>query len=316
MTRKEGYLRPKHESVIPPGAVERGLDPLLLELDRRITITSPELTEAWKRVQVLKSALAEGLREHVYINGSIKHGDALTPLNDIDLGVVISNPTASLQRRHSPAKMMASTGIVIEAFAKHHYPEVSTSFEGQTRSVVVDFGDRGRPGQQDFTADVIVALDYPAGQGVLVPNLLTDRWDRSDPVRHTEMIRDANLSTKSTYNRVVRIAKYWNRKNAGPLSSWNIKALALGCLTEPSSITMGLYRFFHYARDSLTLGPTEDPAGIASPIRLELPEREVLLHLGDMCDVIDGAIASTESGDIADAYGILEAAFGAFSVRV
>lgn len=304
-----GVLRPKRRLRVSPGLIATKLDPFLRNAEKRIAITPAEYAEAQNRLRVLKAALTEGVQERVYVNGSIEHGDAITPLKDIDLGVIIGDPVASIERQHSPVKMMTIVGEKIMNFANEHYPGMSISFAGQKRSIVVRFGGPSHSERMIFTADVIVALDYAEGQGVLVPNLLTDAWDRSDPVRHTELIRDANLLSDFSLNRVVRIAKQWNRVNGGPLSSWNIKALALACLTRPISVTEGLHTFFHFAADSLKSGLTPDPAGIASPISLEVPRSQVLRCLRRACDAIDEAIVSAESGDSSKAFHLLQAVF-------
>ncbi len=304
-------MRVERNLAVPSELVIQELDPFLLDIEKSIAITPPEYGEARKRLHALTSAMNEGLPgQRVYFNGSIEHGDAMTPLNDIDLGVIFIDPAAHVESRHSPARMMTVVGRVIENFAARSYPDVSTSFADQKRSVVVHFASRQHAGDQDFTADVIAALDYPDGPGVLIPNLLTDSWDRSDPVRHTEMVHHANSSTQFTFNKVVRIVKLWSRRNGGPLSSWNIKALALSCLTKPTSMTEGLYAFFHFAAESLATGPTRDPAGIGAPIGLELPRDRVISHVRAACEGLDKAIANAASGDSGKARSFLAAVLG------
>lgn len=289
-----------------PGVTEWGLEALLLTIDDRISITSIEYVEAWARLRRVKAALIEGFQEPVYINGSIEHGDALTPLNDIDLGIIFGEPVTTQEMRRSPTGLMGHVCEAIEKFANDQYPGISAGFIGQKRSVVVRFGTGHYSTHQDFTADVIVALDYPEGRGVLVPNLLIDGWDRSDPITHSKMIRHANSLTGSALNRVVRIVKQWNRKNGEPLSSWNIKALALSCLTRPTSLTEGLHTFFRYAAKSLASGLTPDPAGIASPIGLESPRDQVLACLRQACSMFDRVIMSADSGRLDEARESLE----------
>lgn len=299
-------------ATVPLGAAERELEPLLLIIDEQIAITSAEYAEAWMRIRELKAALIEGFQEregfqeHVYINGSIEHGDALTSLNDIDLGIIFGEPLAALERRRSPTGLMERACEVIETFAKDLHPGISADFAGQKRSVVVRFGTGNYRNRRDFTADVIVALDYLEGRGVLVPNLLKDGWDRSDPITHSEMMHHANSLTNLALNKVVRIVKQWNRRNGQPLSSWNIKALALSCLTRPTSLTEGLHTFFHYASQALASGPTPDPAGIASPIGLELPRHQVLACLRKACNTYDKVIMSASSGRLVETRDSLE----------
>jgi hypothetical protein len=282
------------------GAAERQLEPLLLAIDRRSAITSTEYSEAKERLSLLSSLLIDGFEQRVYVNGSIVHGDALNPLNDIDLGIILEESWAARERQNSPAVIMERTCEVIETLASKRRVGLTADFVGQKRAVVVRFGDEGKP-DFDFTADVIVALDYKEGQGVLIPNLHRSGWDRSDPIRHSEIIRDANSSTNLTFNSVVRVVKQWNRGAGQPLSSWNIKALALACITRPMSLTEGLHTFFHYAEESLALGLTPDPVGIGDPIELEMQQESVLAHLNRACDVFDGALANAALGSVSEA---------------
>ncbi|MCR2812978.1 hypothetical protein [Microbacterium sp. zg.Y1084] len=59
----------------------------------RIEVTKAEIDEARKRRTAIVAALKkEFVGSRHYFNGSVAHGDALTPLTDVDLGVVIPNP--------------------------------------------------------------------------------------------------------------------------------------------------------------------------------------------------------------------------------
>ncbi|MBT3152733.1 nucleotidyltransferase [Streptomyces sp. CHD11] len=296
-----------------PGAAERQLEPLLLTIDRRIAITDNEYAEAKERLNMLSSALAEGFGQEVYVNGSIAHGDALSPLSDIDLGVVLGEPWAARERRHSPGVIMKRACEVIETLAGKRYPGISADFAEQKRAVVVQFGD-AKKSYYDFTADVIVALDYREGRGVLIPNLQRQGWDRSDPIRHSELIRLANASSDLSFNAVVRIVKQWNRATGQPLSSWNIKALALSCITRPTTLTEGLYTFFHYAKQALSSGLTPDPAGIGPPIGLEMRRSKVLAYLNNACDAFDRVIENAASGRLLETCESLREIFPAVHV--
>ncbi len=60
----------------------------------RIQVSAEELEEARQRRNAIAVALgAEFAGSRIYVNGSIAHGDALTPpLTDVDLGVVVPDP--------------------------------------------------------------------------------------------------------------------------------------------------------------------------------------------------------------------------------
>jgi hypothetical protein len=131
----------------------------------------------------------------------------------------------------------------------------------------VRFRDPVTPTQADFTADVIVAIDNPDGAGLFIPRY--NGWDRSHPEAHTSMVLATVKDTDVTYARVVRLLKHWNRSNDKPLCSWNIKALALDCITRRVTMLEGLQLWFSYAAEQLDIGETEDPAGVAPhPIKL------------------------------------------------
>ena len=64
---------------------------------------------------------------------------------------------------------------------------------------------------------------------------------------HTTMVRNAVHSSEVAFARVVRLLKHWARRHEKPLCSWHIKALALGCLTTPTSQLAGLLAWFDHA---------------------------------------------------------------------
>jgi hypothetical protein len=70
---------------------------------------------------------------------------------------------------------------------KEDFPKLSMPVKGQTRAVLVRIRDPVTPGQDDSTADVIVALDNTAAVGLCIPN--APNWYRSHPVRHTDIVR-------------------------------------------------------------------------------------------------------------------------------
>ncbi|MFG1976438.1 hypothetical protein ACGFJC_44515 [Nonomuraea fuscirosea] len=288
---------------------ERQLEPLLRAIDNAIKIADSELVKARERLSVLTSVLTEGFGQEVYINGSIAHGDALSPLSDIDMGIILGEPWATRDRWRSPEKIMTYTCDVIENLASARYSEISADFAAQKRAIVVRFSDDVRAQQRDFTADVIVALAYDEGGGVLIPNLQRQGWDRSDPIKHTEMIRVANQSTNLSFNAVVRMAKQWNREVGQPLSSWNIKALALSCITRPMSLTEGMHQFFHHAVEALGVGLTPDPAGIGAPIGLEMQRSKVLEYLHRACDAFDRMVVGAVSEDLHIIHELLQELF-------
>lgn len=245
------------------------LEELLTQARHRVEVTPEEMEEARRR----RAAIADALRKEfpgsrIYFNGSLAHGDALTPLTDIDLGIVI----AEAKNTHGPGKkgprdLMDRAADAIRRALRVDFPKLTVQVEGCTRAVLVRFGDPVHAGEADFTADVICAIDNPGSRGLFIPKV--PGWSRSDPEAHTRMVREAIDATHVAFAHVVRLLKHWNRSNGKPLVSWNIKALALGCITGPTTQLAGLAAWFTYAADELDKGLTEDPAGVADkPIKL------------------------------------------------
>lgn len=258
------------------------LENLLEEARKNIQVGPEELAEA----KIRRFKIAEALKKafpgsRVYVNGSVAHGDALTPLTDVDVGVVVKGAEETYgPGMKGPTDLKEQAAEALRRELKGDYPKLVVIVEGQKRSILVRFGDPVTKGQADFTADVIVAVDNVDDDGLYIPRF--DCWDRSHPEKHTELVLKAIEDTDVVYARVVRLLKHWNRRNDKPLCSWNIKALALDCITEPTTLLRGLEVWFKHAEEQLTLGETEDPAKVApKPIKMNKSKTVVLRKIKD-----------------------------------
>lgn len=256
------------EQPVPPSPFSRAasLEAILEAARHRIEVTDAELDAARKRRAMLASALlAEFRGSEVYVNGSIAHGDALDPLTDVDLGVIVAEAVET----HGPGKRGCSdlqerAANAIKAALRPEFENLRVEHRSRKRSILVRFGDPVTPGQTDFTADVIIAVDNTDAddnRGLWIPRYMG--WDRSHPQEHTRLVLHANARSLSTYARTVRLLKHWNRANGKPLCSWNIKALGLDVLDESRPLLSSLDVWFTHAIRSLRVGLTEDPAGVA-----------------------------------------------------
>jgi predicted nucleotidyltransferase len=259
-------------SAQPQYRLHASLEDILCEARERIQVTDPELAEARERRNAIGAALLEEFPgSRIYVNGSVAHGDALTPLTDVDVGVVVLDA----ERTHGPGKrgpadLQERAANAIRKHLKEKYGDLAVEVKGRKRSILVRFRDPVSPGQPDFTADVIVAVDYVGGVGLWIPRY--DSWDRSAPEQHTTLVAQANKKTRTAYAHVVRLLKHYNRRNGKVLCTWHIKALALGCLTSPTPQLTGLRVWFEHAIAELSRGETPDPAGVATePIKTNVP---------------------------------------------
>lgn len=272
--------RPSATPALSGDPLLRPLETALEQARRRIEVSDAELAEARTR----RDAMAAVLRAcfpgaRIYVNGSIAHGDALTPLTDVDLGVVVPDPASSHgPARRGPSELQQRAAAALRAGLKEDYGDLVVEVAGRKRSILVRFRDPVAPGRPDFTADVIVAIDNPGGAGLFIPRYQS--WDRSHPEGHTAMVLAAIESSLVMYAKVVRLLKHWNRRNGKTMCSWHIKALALGCLTRPGTLLEGLQRWFQHAETSLRQGDTPDPARVApQPIKTNKPRGEVVRRL-------------------------------------
>jgi len=277
----------------------------------RIQVTRSEITEARRR----RDELAKILRPEfphcrIYVNGSIAHGDALNPLTDVDLGVVIHDPGGIYgPGKRGPSELQEQAADAIRAGLKAVYPNLRVEVASHKRAILVRFGDPVTPGQPDFTADLIIAIDNPDAAGLFIPRYTS--WDRSHPEKHTELILTALDNTDTAYARIVRLVKHWNRSTTEPpLCSWNMKALALGAITCPVDLIPGLHLWFTHAIAELRIGETEDPARVAEkPIKLNVTRTKALKALQAGLDRLNEARAYQDQGYLVLAHDSLAKLF-------
>lgn len=258
------------------------LEGILEDARKRIQVLPEELDEARDRRDKIRAVLsAEFTGSPTYVNGSVAHGDALNPLTDVDVGVIVTGAGDTYgPGKAGPRELMDRAADAVREALREEYDGLVVTVEGQRRAVWVQFRTPVTTYAKDFTADIIVAVDNTWGEGLFIPNAIDDTWDRAHPQKHTEMVLAANKDSGGTYTHAVRLLKHWCRMNGKPLCSWNIKALALGCLTESMPMMDALQTWFSYAIAELSQGLTEDPAGVVEdPIALNESSSLVLKRL-------------------------------------
>ncbi len=259
------------------------LDDWLSERAERVAATPAELAVAESRAQAVTEALAAIYPgADVYQTGSIAHGDALSPLNDVDLGVILTNrPDLGPDPGQSgPQEEMRRTAARLADLLRPQFPNV-TADPNNKRSIVLEFNDPATPGADDFTCDVIIALEQPGrprisrtkpdkakpDRTLLIPNTgVSAGWDENDPRGHVELLRQADAASGGSFSRTVRLVKHWRSgQSEKPFYSWNIKTLALEAGADSTQPFEGLYRFFLHALYSVAEGPTENPGSANFP---------------------------------------------------
>jgi len=216
----------------------------------------------------------------------------------VDVGVVVPDPGGEYgPEKKGPKTLMEKAARVIREELRPKYGELRVEVKDRKRSILIKFNEPVSERAEDFTADVIVAIDNPDGAGLFIPRWTG--WDRSHPEQHTRMVKRAIKDTLTAYAHVVRLLKRWNRANGKPLCSWNIKALALGCVTAPTTQLQGLLTWFTYAIAELEQRETMDPARVApKPIKLrdDMTRKQVVDLLVDARKLLLETIALEKEG--------------------
>ena len=250
-----------------------------------------------RRDEILKVAGRYHGALRTYQSGSVAHrtsnGDT-----DADGGVV-------LDRRTYPDLGPDGDGVGSEDIVqdmrkflrdelKGDHPDIA--FYVSKRAIRVTFNEP-LPDGTDPTDDLIVALTRKDG-ALWIPNRDRDRWDVSDPECHSRLMTAEPAELRRTRAKVVRLAKAWNKQASRPgLSSFNITALALACVTEEMGIDTGLSAFFNHAARDLKKRLTPDPAGVSPSIKL-LEDRDVVVgRLERAAKKIDDALDHDDDED-------------------
>ncbi|MPZ67875.1 MAG: hypothetical protein GEU83_21140 [Pseudonocardiaceae bacterium] len=138
--------------------------------------------------------------------------------------------------------------------------------------------------------------------GLWIPNTeIAAGWDRAHPVEHTRLVHQAITDTDVVFARLVRLLKHWRDRHSDPLYSWNIKALALECITTPMPLSRGLQVFFTHAARELDRRLTPDPADVAGPIQPNLPRDQAVTRLRRARDIVTEALTEQAAGRHASA---------------
>jgi hypothetical protein len=279
------------------------INKILEEARSRIAVEDDVLKTARERRDLIRTILEEEFAAlRTFGSGSLAHGTQNSPLADADLGVVLDRRAyLGLGPDGDGTKeIVDEVRAALRKRLKEHYPE-ARFYLGGRRSIKVTFNDPVSFEADDFTADVIVALTREEG-GLWIPNLKKNEWEPSHPEKHTELVVNRNKATKYTFARVIRLAKHANSKHSQTIPSFNLTALALGCIEEKVSMQVGLSTLFRHAADSLKEGPTEDPAGISGEIRVNTPRRkDAADKFKKLAELSEEAVALEDDGETTQA---------------
>ena len=257
---------------------------LLDDVRAKIAPADETLRAARSRRDEVLAALKEfpgRLRD--YSSGSIGHRTANDD-TDADCGVVLDRRTypelGPDGDGEGPDGVMEEIRTHVRERLRATHPAVSTRLS--KRAIVVKFNEPLTSGDNapDPSVDLIVALTRKEADGLWIPNRDPGRWDPSHPEMHTQLLTDPPDDLRRLRSRTVRLVKAQNKQYSLPaLSSFNIEALALECITELHSLGEAVTTWFEYAAKELKHANTKDPAGVSGPIKLLLDRDTIVQRL-------------------------------------
>jgi hypothetical protein len=273
----------------------------LEDVEKQVNADDAALDEArGRRREVLRICGTFGGVLGTYASGSVAMGVVNDPVEDADGGMI-------LDRRQYPDLGPDGGGDtpteIVSALHDFVGPSIRETWPNATvhdmkRGVTVRMHAPLWTGADPYV-DVVVAMNRKDAPGLWIPNLQAKRWDASHPQRHVELMNTGSRALRRTRARIVRLAKAWNKQYTNPaLSSFNIVALALECITASMPIDDALLAFFEHASASLAIRRTEDPAGVSGPIKLEQVKDIAIARLASARDHLAAAIAAGNDLDI------------------
>jgi hypothetical protein len=241
---------------------------------RKAVDASPEqVAEARERRRVFERALlGEDDVVEIIASGSLARGTHKAPIHDVDLVVVFDRE----QHRgwdlpgSSAADALSHTGAAINRLlgatngTHDHVVRLALPKNHAVKCFLDDPDDKN-----GFTVDVMPA--FRNGDGIRIPEKLSEKWIDSDP----ELLIGLSRAKHAAWNRwagSVRMLKRWGSDRPFKVKSLVMEVLALNSLpTDRASQPAALQAFFTAAAYSVESGiPIEDPAGLCGPIQLDL----------------------------------------------
>lgn len=231
-------------------------------------------------------------------SGSLAHGTVNDPVSDADCGLVLDRRSylelGPDGDGRGPHAILVAVAEFVIARVRETYP--NATYEITKRAILIEFHEP--IDDEDPSVDLIVALTRKEAPGLWIPNTEEDRWDASDPEKHTELLLGPTRNLRVHRARVIRLAKDAIKETGDPvISSFNVEALALLYITEIKTIAESLQTLFVEGAADLARRQTPDPAGVSKPIKMLAPHDEVVRRMRFFAEQLTTAVDNRDDED-------------------
>lgn len=275
---------------------------------RRLELTEPEQDKASRQHTDLRARIRAQLGGvvHDFIVGSYARRTAIRPLNDIDLFLVLDPKAHPDRHSKEPGHILDRVRSKLQSC----YPAPGPQLRIQGRSVNIEFAGTG------IGYDVIPAFSLTPGASNPVEDMIyeipdRDRkaWIRTNPARHRQRCIDANQRAGGMLNRLIKVAKHWNRHQRDgnghkPLRSFHLEVMTYEAFQlKPSDERRGLRELFTFLKTRVAL-KCPDPAGLGPHVDAGMgPEerQQIQRKLQEAERMATDAVRHEDRGDHASA---------------
>jgi len=215
----------------------------------RVRVPDAENQQARRVQQEFRNALKEALGGRYadsFLAGSYRRKTQAVHLKDLDIIIVLSDPTGELR-----ASASGTLALMKQAAFAYEPVTVATT---KCRAVECELDG------YTFWADLVPALDDGQG-GYLLAYVDRkegiDEWRPADPKGQTQACHDKNDQTDGAYVPVTRICKFWNASFVSspdqkkPLPSYLVESILFDALTGPVTWPEAVLAFFEAAERHL-----------------------------------------------------------------
>ena len=223
-----------------------------------------------------------------FLTGSYKRGTKITPLDDIDVFIVLNGSGLRLEDLNriqveddtffvnfKDDYGCLSSIKILEAFKRalpDIYPEVKR--DGQALNIWLSSYNMGLDLVPSFTVKDEDYYLIPSGYG-------KNTWQKTNPKKDEKLINELDKHHNGLLKDIIRVVKYWNKKkNRNRLRSYHVEAIAMNVfqLQYQNSITSYIEGLRTYFQDfAKYVNSCPDPTELGEPITSNLDRNQINL---------------------------------------